>query len=60
MDIKRALLVKSLRELLKLTDCYSNKYDEQMSNRNRWKLSLNVLYIKDTSEKLVFYSDITI
>ena len=52
MDIRKALLVKSLRELLAITACLShnNKRKPRISKRKRF--SWNLPYVEGNSEKL--------
>ena len=51
MDIRKALLVKSLREFLIITAClsFSNKRKPQISEI---RMSINLPYVEGTSEKL--------
>ena len=51
MDIRKALLVKSLRELLTITAClsHSNKHKPQ---EEEIRMSINLPYVENTSEKL--------
>ena len=51
MDIKKVLLVKSLKQLLRQPDSITTKIKSHIFSRKE-KISINVSYIKDTTEKL--------
>ena len=60
MDIRKALLVKSLRELLIITACLSNsKKRKSYIQEREIRMSINLPYIEDTSENYGVYSDLT-
>ena len=51
MDIKKVLLVNSLKQLLRQPDSITTKIKSHIFSRIE-KISINVSYIKDTTEKL--------
>ena len=56
MDIRKALLAKSLRELLTITAClsHSNKLKTDILEEET-RMNINLPYVEGTSEKLWAY-----
>ena len=53
MDIRKVLLLQSLRELLTTTACFSrNKKKSTVIQEEEIRMSINLPYVEGTSEKL--------